>query len=76
MPNLSHRATAYAQILITVVFIGGYFLVLHDFIHGRINVPPEWKDSIKSLLDLLTAGVLMILQYWFSRMRASSGGGS
>lgn len=73
MPNLSHRATAYAQILITVLFLGGYFQLLYDFMHGRVSVPVDWKDQFKTLLDLLTASVMQIVNYWFQRMRASSG---
>ena len=69
---MTHKATAYAQIILTIVFIVGYFWVLTDFIHGRVLVPLEWKETLQSLLALLTAGVLQILSYWFSRQRQSS----
>lgn len=68
---MTHRMTAYAQIILSVVFVGGYFLTLRDFVHGNVKVPIEWKDTLQALLSLLTAGVLLILQYWFSRHRAS-----
>lgn len=72
---MTHRETGYAQILLTLVFLVGYFVVLSDFIHGRISVPVEWKDTLGTLLSVLTAGVLLILQYWFSRQRSSSNPG-
>jgi hypothetical protein len=52
------------------LFIGGYFITLWDFIHGKISVPLEWKDTLQALLSLLTAGVLLILHFWFTRGRA------
>jgi hypothetical protein len=54
---------------LSILFVGGYFYVLLDFIHGKISVPLEWKDVLQTLLSLLTAGVLMILQFWFLRSR-------
>ena len=68
---LSDKATAYAQVILSIVFIVGYFWVLSDFIHGRISIAIEWKDTIGSLLSILTAMVLQIGNYWFSRHRTS-----
>lgn len=69
---MSDKATAYAQIILSVVFIVGYFIVLGDFIHGRINVPVEWKETLQTLLSLLTAAILQIVGYWFQRHRQST----
>ena len=66
---VTRRVVATAQILLSMLFVAGYFLVLSEFIHGRIAVPIEWKDTLQTLLSLLTAGVLMILQFWFLRSR-------
>lgn len=68
---LTSKATAYAQIILSIVFNVGYFWILSDFIHGRVLVDKEWKDTIGNLLGILTAGVLLILNYWFSRHRTS-----
>lgn len=68
---MSDKATAYAQIFLSVLFVGGYFITLWDFIHGRISVPIEWKETLQNLLALLTAAVLQIIGYWFSRHRQS-----
>ena len=69
---MTHRITGYAQLLLTLVFLIGYFLVLSTFLHGKAVVDPTWKDTIQALLSVLTGGVLLILQYWFSRQREST----
>lgn len=69
---MTHRETGYAQILLTMTFLVGYFVVLHKFISGDVRVPLDWKDTLQTLLSVLTAGVLLILQYWFSRQRYST----
>ena len=69
---MTHKETAYAQILLTLVFLGGYFIVLHDFISGNVKVPLDWKDTLQALLSVLTGGILLILNYWFARQRQSN----
>lgn len=64
------KVTGYAQIILSVLFVGGYFICLRDFIHGNINIPVEWKDTVQNLISLLTAGVLLILHFWFQRLRS------
>jgi len=64
------RLTSYAQIILSVVFVGGYFITLWDFIHGKVAVPLEWKETLQTLLSLLTAAILQIIGYWFARHRA------
>ncbi len=61
--------TAYAQVVITVVFLGGYFWVLGLFVLGRAAVDPNSKDMVTALLGVLTASVVAILSYWFARQR-------
>lgn len=69
---MTHRETGYAQILLTLVFLVGYFIVLHDFISGNVRVPLDWKDTLQALLSVLTGGILLILNYWFARQREST----
>lgn len=69
---MTHRLTAYAQIILTVIFLIGYFVTLWDFVHGKVHVPAEWKDTLSSLLSVLTASVLQVMGYWFARQRVSS----
>lgn len=69
---MSHKATAYAQIILSILFLVGYFWVLTDFIHGKIQVAPEWKDQLGILLGVLTGSIPNILAYWFQRQRTSA----
>jgi len=65
----SNRLVAAAQIALSIVYTWGYFDVLKIFLEGRVKTPSEWKDVVTALITLLTAGVLMILQFWFLRSR-------
>lgn len=69
--NLTHKATAYAQVILSVIFLGGYFWTLYDFVHGNIKVPTDWKETLQTLLTVLTVNVTQIVSYWFSRHRDS-----
>ena len=69
MQLVTRQVVAASQIILSLLFVGGYFVVLSEFIHGRIAVPIEWKDTLQTLLALLTSGVLMILGFWFQRSR-------
>lgn len=66
-----NKLTANGQIALTIVFTAGYFTTLSLFVLGYVRTPPTWKDTLASLLSLLTAGQLLILQFWFSRSRGS-----
>jgi hypothetical protein len=66
---VTRKVVAAAQCGLSILFVAGYFFTLWEFIHGNIRVPIEWKDTLQSLLSMLTAGVLLILQFWFSRSR-------
>lgn len=63
------RSVARAQIVLSVVFLAGYFAMLALFLLGYIRTPPEWKDQLGILLGVLTGGAMTIIQFWFSRSR-------
>ena len=66
--------TMTAQVVLSAVFITGYFIILDKFITGKVKPPVEYKDMIIALLGVLTAGVGMILAFWFQRVRSSMDG--
>lgn len=66
---MTARSVARAQIALSAIFLIGYFAMLGLFLLGHIRTPPEWKDQLGILLGVLTAGVMLILQFWFSRSR-------
>jgi len=66
------RVVAIAQIILSAVFLIGYFAMLYLFITGNVATPLDWKDTLAALLSVLTAGVLLILNYWFQRQRQTA----
>jgi hypothetical protein len=70
MAVVADKLIAAAQVILSVVFLGGYFATLGLFLLGRIHAPVEWADTIKALISVITAGVLQILGYWFARQRS------
>lgn len=71
LTQLTHRATAYIQALLSFLFIGAYFGILLEFMKGDVHVPAEFKDAFTALLGVLTATVVTIISFWFSRQRTS-----
>lgn len=69
MALVTRKVVGLAQVSLSILFVGGYFYTLIDFIHGNVHAGAEWHDAIQTLLSLLTAGVLTILHFWFSRSR-------
>lgn len=63
---------AYTQVALSALFITGYFFILSLFLLGYINTPPTWRDALTALLGVVTAGVMQIIGYWFSRQRENS----
>lgn len=61
--------TMTAQTVLSGIFIAGYFFLLWRFMEGHVKVPPEYKDMFMTLLGVLTAGVGVILAFWFQRQR-------
>jgi len=68
---MTNRIISMAQIILSVVFLGGYFSILIVFLLGFVRTPADWKDALVALLGVLTAGVGVILSFWFSRQRQS-----
>ena len=68
---LSHRATAYFQAGLSVVFIIGYFCVLDLFLFGKVKVPGEFHDMVQTLIGVLTGALGNVIQFWFARQRVS-----
>jgi len=69
---LTHKGTAYVQAILSFLFIGTYFFILIKFMDGGVRVPAEFKDAFTALLGVLTATVVNVISFWFSRQRQSS----
>jgi divalent metal cation (Fe/Co/Zn/Cd) transporter len=65
------KTVTFAQVLISVIFVVGYFIILTMFMLGYARIPAELRDVFTSLITLLSTGVLSITYFWFQRTRAN-----
>ena len=70
---MNPRIISYAQIGLSVLFLGGYFAVLCLFVLGYIRTPPEWKEALIALLGVITGSIGTIMSFWFQRSRSNDG---
>jgi len=66
---VTRKVIATAQIGLSILFLAMYFYTLHELLHGHIEVKPEWKDVIQTLISVLTGAVMTIIGFWFNRSR-------
>lgn len=63
----------FAQILLSVLFIGAFFWTLHSFMPPSEKMDPkEALEIVKMLLAVLTGSVVTIVAFWFSRSRSET----
>jgi hypothetical protein len=59
------------QMLISVVFLGGYFMVLILRMSGWLEIDRDDQENINTLFGVLTVGVPIILAFWFGSTAGS-----
>lgn len=59
------------QMALSILFIGGYFLILAAFFVGKINISAELKEPFLILIGVITANVPSIMQFWFGTSSGS-----
>jgi hypothetical protein len=57
--------------VLSLVFIGGYFLILAAFFVGKIEIDPAMREPFLILLGVITANVPSIMQFWFGTSSGS-----
>lgn len=57
--------------LLSLVFIGGYFIILAAFFVGKIEIDPTMREPFLILLGVITANVPSIMQFWFGTSSGS-----
>ena len=65
------KVNKYPQIVLSSVFIIGYFIVLSFLLSGEITLPDSMKDVVVLLLGILTREVPTIMQFWFGSSSGS-----
>ena len=53
------------QIWLSTIFVGGYFALLWVLFSGAVVIDDSIRDMSNILLGVLSAGIPMILRFWF-----------
>jgi len=59
------KANMWPQIILSVVFVLGYFLILNALFTGAIVIKDEQRQIVALLLGILTTNVPIIMAFWF-----------
>lgn len=59
------------QIILSGIFIGGYFVLVYALITGGFVIDPSQTALVATLIGVLTAGVANIMQFWFGSSSGS-----
>ena len=59
------------QVVLSVVYMVGYFGVLFMFMTGRLNVPEHFASMFSGLLGVLSAAQVQIMNFWFGSSSGS-----
>lgn len=59
------KVNIWPQILLSAVFVFGYFIIMGLLISGSINIDKDVMVLVTAVIGVLTAGVTGILQFWF-----------
>lgn len=57
--------------LLSLVFIGGYFIIMAAFFVGKVDIDPTLKEPFLILIGVITANVPSIMQFWFGTSSGS-----
>jgi len=57
--------------LLSLVFIGGYFIILAAFFVGKVEIDSSLREPFLILLGVITANVPSIMQFWFGTSSGS-----
>jgi protein-S-isoprenylcysteine O-methyltransferase Ste14 len=60
------------QIWISILFIGGYFILLCALLLGDIKLEGAARDQFAILIGVLTASVTAIMAFWFGSTAGST----
>ena len=59
------------QIILSVIFIGGYFGLVYMLFAGHVVIDESIRDMSNILLGVLTANIPGIMQFWFGSSHGS-----
>ena len=53
------------QMILSGLFIGGYFGVMCLYLTGHVTIPTDAKDMVTVLIGIMSASVTAIMAFWF-----------
>ncbi len=59
------------QVIMSIVYTVGYFVVVFMFMANKIQVPPEHSVMFGGLLGVLSASQIQIMNFWFGSSAGS-----
>ena len=59
------------HIVLSTVFLGGYFTMLGLMMTGNIQLDPQFKTELSILFGVITANVPTIMAFWFGSSHGS-----
>lgn len=66
------KATGLApQIILSTIFIVGFFWVLGELLHGELSIPAAERDIAILLIGLIVREIPTIMQFWFGSSSSS-----
>lgn len=69
--DMAVKAGREPQIILSVVYTIAYGVVLYNFMAGNIHVPEQQQILFGSLIGILTAAQVQILNFWFGSSSGS-----
>jgi len=65
------NTTIAPQVILSVVYTGAYVLVLYLFMTGQVNIDPQYQGLFNTVLGILTAAQMQIMNFWFGSSSGS-----
>lgn len=65
------KANMKPQMILSTIFIGGYFVMVFVLFSGQIFISDSIRDMANILIGVLTASIPSIMQFWFGSSSGS-----
>lgn len=65
------KLNMWPQIILSVIFLGGYFGIIYMLFSGHVKMTPEIEQMGTIMLGVITGAIPTILQFWFGSTHGS-----
>lgn len=70
------RVNMVPQMILSVLFIGGYFFLVWMLFSGKVVISEELRDMANILIGVMTANIPQIMAFWFGSSHGSKSKGA